>query len=135
MKTLLSFLFLLYAISLSAQNTYKYDNAGNRTGRVINLTRSADSTSEITSLEDFISNHEVKIYPNPTKGMLAVDIANFLSGNEVEFQLTDMLGKTLYNLKTTSGHQTFDLSNEADGIYLLRIKINGESTTWKIIKK
>jgi YD repeat-containing protein len=138
-KKLLLGLLLCVAISLPAQNvTYQYDNAGNRTERVVNLSSSSAalrSSEETTALEDVIAKQEIKIYPNPTQGMLAVEIINFSSDIQADFLLADMSGKIIDRRRATSGYLTFNLSNHPAGIYLLRMSINGETNTWKIIKE
>ncbi|GHT76876.1 hypothetical protein AGMMS50262_19970 [Bacteroidia bacterium] len=140
MKKLIFFsLWLFSAISLVAQNvTYVYDNAGNRTSRTVRLSSPAHSPErqpEETALEDFVAEHSVKIYPNPTKGMLAVEISNFDSDVRADFLLTDMSGKVIDRLPAVSGYETLNLSRQPAGLYVLRITINGEATVWKIIKE
>jgi hypothetical protein len=139
MKNLLTVLILFFSASLSAQNiTYLYDAAGNRTDRVIPFSsslRSSGETTETTSLDDVVARQQIKIYPNPTQGLLAVEIVGFTNDLEADFLLTDLSGKVIDRRKVDSGYQTFNLSNQTNGVYLLRIHINGENTTWKIIKE
>jgi hypothetical protein len=137
-KHFLFYLLLFAASSLSAQNvSYAYDNAGNRIERVISLIASPElrASEEVTELEDVVAKHEIRIYPNPTQGQLTVEIVDFNADLPFEFTLTDLSGKIIDRKKATSGYQNFNLSGQPDGIYLLRISIDGESTTWKIIKE
>ena len=124
-------------MNLNAQSVnYSYDNAGNRTTRLINLSQSPAAPEEtITVLSDLIAEKSIVIYPNPTKGIITVDIKDYVSKMNVEFRLTDLSGKTIINRKATSSSQTLDLSRQASGIYLLYIRINSESVVWKIIKE
>ena len=118
---------------------YAYDNAGNRTERIIQMNTSPsfapESLRSATVLTDLIAEKAVKIYPNPTQGLLSVEISNFNPDSQVEFYLADMSGQTILTRKAASGYQSFDLSRQAPGFYLLRISINGESAVWKIIKE
>jgi hypothetical protein len=124
---------------------YDYDSAGNRIERIIRLPSASSSLrsegsdsleeEEITPIEDVVAEQEIKIYPNPTRGLLTVEIVNYTNDLEADFLLTDLSGKTISYQKAHSGNQTFNLSNHPSGIYLLRININGENTTWKIIKE
>jgi YD repeat-containing protein len=137
-KNLLGIVLLLVTINLPAQNvTYRYDNAGNRIARVINMSSSAPlrSAEEITAVEDVIAQQEIKIYPNPTQGMLTVEIVNFTENLQADFILTDLSGKIIDRRRATTGSLTFNLSPHPSGIYLLRITMDGETTTWKIIKE
>jgi hypothetical protein len=135
-KTLICILLLLAAMNIFAQ-AYTYDSASNRTGRVIALKASPvqNGKESVTALPDLIAEKAIVIYPNPTKGMLTVEIKDYSDQMQAEFRLTDMSGKTISNKKATSAYQTFDLSRQAMGIYLLQIRINGESVVWKIIKE
>ena len=139
-KTLIFMSLLLMAVSISAQNvSYTYDNAGNRTARVIKLNPAPPqpqaAPQAVTALTDLIAEKAITIYPNPTKGILSVEIKDYTAKLQAEFRITDLSGKTIFNRKANSAIQTFDLSRHAAGIYLLQIRINGESVVWKIIKE
>ncbi|GHT72203.1 hypothetical protein AGMMS50262_00170 [Bacteroidia bacterium] len=140
MKKLVLFISGLFLISpLVAQNvTYAYDSAGNRTSRTVRLSspaKSSENPAEEIVFEDLVSKHEVKIYPNPTKGVIAVEIFNFNAEVTADFLLTDLSGKVIYRLPAVSGYETLDLSRQPDGLYVLRLTVNGEATVWKIIKE
>jgi hypothetical protein len=138
MKQLLLFFVLFAGFTLSAQNvTYNYDAAGNRTERIIALSASPQlrSSAETTPLEDILDEKKIKIYPNPTKGMLAVEIMDFNNEAKGEYTIHDMAGKLIQRQEAVSGRTTFDLSGQPTGIYLLRIKLNNEILTWKIVKE
>jgi hypothetical protein len=125
---------------MTAQNvTYQYDAAGNRKARIIELQKSpASRSAEAETPEpvvDVIAKQEIKIYPNPTKGLLKVEIGNFsddLTGNIAIF---DSSGKTVVQVGSLSAENSLDISRQADGIYFLKIKVGDEVSTWKIIKK
>jgi hypothetical protein len=141
MKNLLSIILFFAAASISAQSvSYQYDNAGNRTARVINMQsspsmRSSEDATEIVSLDDLISGQKIKIYPNPTEGMLAVEITDFTEQLKAEILIADMSGRIISKKKMETGYASFDLTRQSQGIYVLKIAINGESVSWKIIKK
>ena len=82
-----------------------------------------------------IAKQEIRIYPNPTDGILKVEIPGYTDETKVEFRLTDMSGTLIIAVKAVSGYQTIDLSRQATGIYLLQIVVNGESEVWRIIKQ
>ena len=136
-KLWICILLLQAAMTMSAQSvTYAYDAAGNRTARVITINKSPAAPEEtITALPDLIAENEILIYPNPTKGILSVEIKDYSNEMKAEFQLMDLSGRTIINRKAASSTQTFDLSRQSAGIYLLQIRINGESVVWKIIKQ
>ena len=132
-------LLLSAATGMSAQSvTYAYDNAGNRTARTVTVAKAPQAPEEmqsLTALSDRIAEKSVVIYPNPTKGMLSVEIKDYTESLKAEFRLMDMSGRTIIEQKAVGNNQTFDLSRQVAGIYLLQIRINGESAVWKIIKE
>lgn len=139
MKTFICVLILFSTIPVFSQTvSYTYDAAGNRTARVITLAKAPQAPVEdetVTALPDLIAKKTITIYPNPTKGIITVEIEDYDDETKAEFRLTDMSGRKIFDRKADSGNQTLDLSRQASGIYLLQVRINGESTVWKIIKE
>lgn len=140
--------FLLISISmlcitnLEAQVSYQYDNNGNRTAKVIVLNTlknndfaelEADNDDSIV-FDDKLGESSVKIYPNPTKGLLRVDIQN---DSEISgfIEIINNVGKTICKTSDISLENQLDLSNQPNGVYVMRIIINGKTSTWKIIKE
>lgn len=126
-----------------AQVSYSYDLNGNRTARVIVLnTLKSDELVDCESKEegesfrfdDQIGSNSVRIYPNPTKGQLRVDIneESEIIGNIV---IVNGIGKTVERIMSVSTTNFLDLSKQPQGIYMMQININGENRTWKIIKE
>ena len=78
---LLSVVLSMWAgLDICAQRIkYTYDNAGNRLTRqkeIVVQTRGALSDEEEPSVyEEELSETKVTIYPNPTRGMLKIDIS------------------------------------------------------------
>jgi len=136
-KLIILILLLQTAVIINAQSvSYTYDNAGNRIARTFTMSKSPAAPVEaIKELPDLIAEKSVVIYPNPTKGTITVDIKDYVSKMDVEFQLTDLSGRTIANRKAASKTQTFDLSGQIAGVYLLQIRINNESVVWKIVKQ
>ena len=124
---------------------FEYDASGNRTSRWVIQIRSAKIPKDSLSLtspkdkesevfREMLDNREVAIYPNPTKGLLTVEIP--LSNNDLSrITLHDIQGRTLMEFKNATTTTQIDLSGQPPAIYLLRIFINNKSMTWKIIKQ
>jgi len=137
---LLTCIFLTMGFTIiNAQNIeYYYDNAGNRIERVIILqipSYTPQIPQEETVIEDIVSEYSIKIYPNPTKGHLAMEIINAPSVMDGSMILYNSGGQMLANSIITSSYTTFDLSGHIPGIYILHIRINEEIITWKIVKE
>ena len=136
MKNYLFYFFLFIAGGLFAQEiAYQYDDAGNRTARIITLFGSLRSSEMPAPIDEVIAEQSIKIYPNPTEGMLAVEIINYSDEMSIDFLLLNLSGSVIEQRSTSTAYSTFNISDHPNGVYLLRITINGESKTWKIIKK
>lgn len=83
--------------------------------------------------ENSVLFSEIKIGPNPTKGMFTISNDKNLEGKT---EIFDMTGKKLMEKKLSS-EIIFDLNNCANGIYILKISdVNGnEKYSQKIIKE
>lgn len=77
---------------------------------------------------------KVKIYPNPTKGNLKIEVTNMPPGSLYEMRLYDMSGNLLITKKDNPEFYDLDISYLRDGIYFLRIIINETAYDFKVIK-
>ena len=83
------------------------------------------------NLDDF------KVYPNPTRNNLTVNIGNLNGG--ISFQINDVLGKLVYTRKIVSydlqkDSFKLDMSSFKEGIYMFSIKTKTFSKTIKVVK-
>lgn len=79
------------------------------------------STNDYTTLKNF------KIYPNPTNGIITIETTNAIE----KIELYTLLGRKL----SESNNTQIDLSNLANGIYLLTINTqDGKKGVMKILK-
>lgn len=85
----------------------------------------------ILSLNEIDNRSEhIKIYPNPTKDRITIDIEEIYS--EFSVSIFDMNGKVvLDNVKAKS----IDLSELNQGIYFIQIKLDDTHSSYKLIKK
>lgn len=138
---LIPFLMAVSATTAKAQNvSYTYDAAGNRIKREIVMnrngapTRSAQEEQEVVYSE-MLSKKQVRIYPNPTSGMLKVEVLNLGDVENCTIRIFNSAGVQITSTRTTSATASLDISNQPNGVYFLRIAIGKEESTWKIIKK
>lgn len=111
--------------------TCSFDNSVRR------ITEAQDSNRvpvvvDVTTLssENF-ENNEIAVYPNPSNGIFTID-----AKEAVTVEVYDMIGKKVFNSKVALGSSNLDLSNHANGIYLLMVtNQNGSATTYKLIKQ
>ncbi|MDR0681309.1 MAG: hypothetical protein LBG15_05605, partial [Dysgonamonadaceae bacterium] len=103
--TLFFIVFLSWQVIAYSQTisiNFDYDSAGNRIERIIRFSSSSSLRSEetglaeeeVTLIDDVVAKQEIKIYPNPTRGLLTVEIVNYTNDLNADFLLTDLSGKT-----------------------------------------
>jgi hypothetical protein len=76
--------------------------------------------------ETFEAN-EIEMYPNPTTG-----IVNFSNVENATIEVFNMMGQVVASIEGASENATMDLSNVANGNYVVRIVMNGEVATSKL---
>ncbi len=144
--TLILFFFLSLSTLSFAQTTYQYDENGNRTARIIDLGKDLQTTTNFNGslqgepelpkpLQETLGEATVKIYPNPTQGLLILESQGFDMDKLPEYEVYTLSGSLLMRVEATENRQQIDLSNEPAGIYLLRIKSVSLRREWKIIKQ
>lgn len=132
-----------FFVNTNAQVSYSYDNNGNRTAKVIvlNTLKSDEAVPSeayddgISVFEEIIGESSITIYPNPTKGRLRVDIHKESPIDNGFLEIFANTGKSVFKTTTILESNQIDLSNQPQGIYVMRINVDGEITTWKIIKE
>lgn len=138
---LLSVVLSMWAgLDICAQRIkYTYDNAGNRLTRqkeIVVQTRGALSDEEEPSVyEEELSETKVTIYPNPTRGMLKIDISGVEMFENARISLYDLTGKLLQQWAGISQSNAIDLSERTPGMYIMQVVYNGKISSWKIIKE
>lgn len=127
--------------SLKAQIQFDYDAAGNcivKYKTVVlpsHVKGSGNDTTKLAPQSEIISNREVIIYPNPTKGALKIEIKGANPEKQIQYVLTDLSGKIISKVKSADMYYLFDMISFPSGVYLLRVMIDDKWNTWKIIKE
>lgn len=130
---------LLVIMSVQAQTVqFSYDAAGNRIKReVIRLKQSFESENDslncIQPVTTQLQDARVVIYPNPTKGMLILEISD--PGIQNEVIIITSQGNIILHRKALKSATTLDLSAYPAGLYILQLNIDNMTSEWKIIKE
>jgi len=91
---------------------------------------SIGTTCQVLNTAGF-EQHSVIVYPNPTKGLVAIQ-----STETVTITVYDIVGKLIFSKQIDNQFQNIDLSTMSSGIYLLKVtNTNGAVQTHKIIKE
>jgi len=76
---------------------------------------------------DTFEANEIEMFPNPTTG-----IVNFNNVENAKIEVYNMMGQVVANANSNSVNTTIDLSNLANGNYVVRIVKDGEVATSKL---
>jgi hypothetical protein len=140
-----------WAVNYAALNTieFYYDASGNRYLRKVitfksNSFKSAriESQTKLTKtkparekFEDNRGGQKITIYPNPTQGQIKVEITGADLTQKTVYYIYNTSGKLIMQKAAIAGSDNIDLSNYANGIYILRIIIGDNLSEWKIVKE
>lgn len=124
----------------SAEVHFTYDACGNRILKSLQLKKTEengkfieDRNAFLDAATDYMQETEVGLYPNPTNGRFTVT----LSGNTcstLEALLTTETGVVIGRHRFSDSQYEFDLSTQPAGIYILKLVLDNETRTWKIVK-
>lgn len=126
---------------------FLYDDTGNRKQRKCVILKSEapekQSTTEdiftpkeVEPVVDTFGERSIQIYPNPTQGLLYIEITGSEESETHTYTLYGMNGSMILNGKGTGSNPIhIDMSRYTNGIYLLVIKSDGEQNSYKIIKE
>ena len=78
------------------------------------------------------SEKKVKVFPNPTNGLVRIQTGG---QSVVEVQVFDLFGKMLFQQSVNEDDFSVDLSNYSSGTYLLRIISNEGVETVKVVRE
>ena len=90
----------------------------------------ADEYNEIYAVGEEETVGSLSVYPNPTQGMVTITVEE---GRAFEYQVFDIVGRTIINGKCLSPAMTFDLSGFGKGIYFISVKCDSKCLTQKVI--
>jgi hypothetical protein len=77
------------------------------------------------------------VYPNPTNGLINIVTTGINASKPVQLRITDMSGRVIATKQVAvNGSSTIDISNHANGVYLLQATLaDGSRQQYKIIKQ
>ncbi|MBL4709449.1 MAG: T9SS type A sorting domain-containing protein [Flavobacteriales bacterium] len=113
-------------------------NFTNYNGTIHGANRAIDTICPLQiavgSSKQTLSNQNVNIYPNPTKGIVQFTIDD-ISNTRLKVDIIDINGRTVLNTTVLQEFFSIDLSNFSNGIYFYRVYQESKIiSTGKIIK-
>ncbi len=85
----------------------------------------------VTSISHFGASSPYRIWPNPSSGMVTVEVGNSGEGN---LRILDCFGKVWFDIQLNSNTVDIDLSSLAEGMYIAMYSTGGKRESKKIIK-
>lgn len=97
--------------------------------------KALDTKSTTDCFSESIAKQDIKIYPNPTDGIIKVEISGFEDTDICEVSIFNASGQQLLSQRASSYITEVNIVTQPKGIYIMRILLNGNDSIWKIIKK
>lgn len=120
------------SLAATAQSVeYGYDACGNRVARQLVLD---ETDPQDDFAEEQLGAAQVRIYPNPTYGRIKVTI-HCADEQQGSIEVFDTRGNRAIDFRNIGRENDIDLSSQPGGVYLLRLSLADDVSTWKIIKK
>ncbi len=126
--TLILVVLFLCKISYAQKVTFDYNDNGARVLRFVDLPKPELQTSILDIHESVIQDDFVKIYPNPVKDFLRIELYQQEVHKAV---IIDLFGRIVLTINDLMESNNIDLTNLPSGIYLLNIS----DKTYKILKE
>ena len=90
----------------------------------------------VLAVSEEANSNKIKFYPNPVKNKLNINLGN-ISNQEVELQIVDICGRTIYNNQHLIKDNKISYSTAAlnSGLYFIKLNFNnGTTNSFKFIK-
>ncbi|MBR1765674.1 MAG: T9SS type A sorting domain-containing protein [Bacteroidales bacterium] len=115
-----------------------YDAAGNRTTRKIlpmSMVAKGGGFTDSTFYDDKMQTVQMRIYPNPTQGSIHVEMQGVGKDSPNKIRIFDSQGRLVCEKEGLGDSLDLDISPYPMGYYMAELFVDGEHTTWKIIKQ
>jgi len=111
------------------------DNGGTEFGGIDTVTITfIVNVNKITGMENIGQNLDAKVYPNPARDYLTLEVKDF-ELSDLNYQLFDINGKLLQNEHITGSRTSISMRNLVSATYFVKVMLrNKEVKTFKIIK-
>lgn len=115
---------------------FTYDASGNRvySEKEILIRGEESQDDDKKPRHQDLSLCRITIHPNPTEGQLSVEITGAESFDGASITIYSASGSIVYYDNSLDNENGIDLTPCPRGIYLLIIRIGGETSSWKIVR-
>ena len=123
--------------------SYSWDMIGNADTLQLKYWLDPDNTGleeidgiSIVGIGEHKKENALVVYPNPTTGPVYVDVSAF-QGQKIKIEVFNILGKRIYLSNgpiPSSGLISFDLSKAKAGVYVVRMLVDGEIYSARVLR-
>ncbi len=124
----------LLRVEIAGVPSIAYSVTTSASANSVNLLFNVSANGVLLNMDDIIRLDQVKVYPNPVKDIMQIELPVDAS-SEVSYQLTTSHGQLLEHARMNVSRLGLDLSGYPSGIYYLEVMQNGNSMTFKIIRE
>jgi subtilisin-like proprotein convertase family protein len=120
---------------MNAQGTWKLrieDTQEGAGGQLLNWSLNICFTDDDISSTRENQASQVRLFPNPTSGMLTVDLADYSAERAL---LIDLSGRVLEDRLIQNTRLVFNLDRYSDGFYFIRLEGDGSNAVFKVVKQ
>lgn len=143
-KGLFFIMMLCFTLQGNAQDLgmCTYDAAGNRLSRFTYILdrgrhsqQMAERDGKVDMTNERLGNHTIHVSYHSSTCTLAIEVLGLENPDNCFVFVYSLTGQTVYGQNVTTSPTELDLSDISNGVYLIRLSLNGENRCWKIIKK
>lgn len=102
----------------------------NPVGDIIVYLLNLDVTNVTTYVSE-VSNTNIAVYPNPTKGMIQINSTDKIE----QLSVMNINGQVLMTKTNVQNNEAVDVSNLSSGVYILRVLSNNKTVNTRLIKQ
>lgn len=95
------------------------------------LTNTANTTFETLSVDEFLEEQDIRLYPNPTDAIVTIEAISAIQ----TIGVYDVQGRVILSKDALSSTTSIDISSFADGMYFLVIQTEAGEVTKRILKR
>ena len=119
-----------------------YDAAGNRLSRFtysLNRGNNSQLTTErdgqVNMANERLGDHTIHVTFQSATCIITIEVLGLDESDNCAVYIYNLTGQMIYNQSIVASPTEIGLFNNSNGVYLLRLSLNGENRCWKIIKK
>lgn len=124
-----------FVVATAQVVVFDYDNAGNRIKREISSPVNAAPGRSNMAPSKMIESDFVTIGPNPTTGIVRVEISNFEPGDKGLLHVFTTSGQLIAKIDILSSVTEINIGSHAAGIYVFVVETDKVNARSMIIKK